>query len=357
MDNIMGKFIAFIGTYTNTGSRGIYSCVFENGRLSAARLAAEIDNPTYLTIADDRLFCVIETDCYRGREGGGAAAFRLDRATGTLTGINTAATIGKGPCHLHFDRENNLLLTANYSGGSLSAFRILPDGRISGPAVVLPHRGRGPDTDRQEAPHVHFVDSVPGSKTFCSVDLALDEIDFYEPAAESSRLIKETGSRVKLKPGCGPRHLAFSQDGEFIYVLTELSSEIAVLKRCGADSFCVTQYIPAVPGNTPLVGAAAVKLTSDGSYLYASSRGDNTVSVFRINNETGLPAFVSSAPCGGRMPRDIALDPSEQWLIAANQLSDSLCVFAVDPFSGRLSQTQEFTQIKAPVCIQFAGLT
>lgn len=352
----MGNTIAYIGTYTTSGSEGIYSCRFENGRLLQTALAARAENPTYLEIDDGLLFCVIETDTYNGRPGGGAASFRLDRAAGTLAPLGAVGTEGKGPCYIHADRRQGLLLTANYSGGSLSVFRLAGNGQILTPPYILSHHGRGPNPDRQEAPHVHFVDSIPGTDIYAAVDLGLDEISFYRPAANGGAPLRDAGFTIRLRPGCGPRHLAFSGNGAFLYALTELSTEIAVMQRGEDGIFHVRQYIPAAPGHTPFIGGGAVKLSADGKFLYASSRGDNTISHFRIDSKTGVPEFVSSTSCGGRMPRDIEIDPSGNWLLSANQNSDNIAVYRIDRSTGRLTQTDEFTDIRMPVCIKFTVL-
>jgi 6-phosphogluconolactonase len=141
-----GKYLLFVGTYTNvdgknSGSKGIYSYDFDesSGKVTALGVAAETINPSFLAAAPAGkfLYAVNETRDYKGAASGGVTAFRIDRKTGKLSQIDEVASRGSDPCYISFDRSGKYALVANYTGGDVAVFPLMPDGAVGEASSVL----------------------------------------------------------------------------------------------------------------------------------------------------------------------------------------------------------------------------
>jgi 6-phosphogluconolactonase len=99
---------------------------------------------------------------------------------------------------------------------------------------------------------------------------------------------------------------------------------------------------------------ADIHLTPDGSYLYASNRGDiNNLAIYSVDQETGMLALVGHQSVKGKTPRGFAIDPTGTFLLVANQGTDQVITFRIDPSSGKLIDIGIETSVPAPVCIKF----
>jgi 6-phosphogluconolactonase len=347
----------FIGTYTSGSSKGIcaYDMDDETGKLTPANTPAEIENPSYLVFSKNKkyLYAVVENTEYNGEYGGAVAAFFINSSTGELDYLNYQSTKGKHPCHLCVDSDNKYLFAANYSEGSLSMFPINEDGSLAACSQNIRHEGSGPNKQRQEAPHVHFVALTPNEKQLCAIDLGIDAVKVYDFDKPKGILSYNEKLTVKLKPGSGPRHMAFHPNGNFVYIITELSCEIAALKYSKVG-FEAIEYVSTLPqGYTGDNTCAAIQLSPDGKFLYASNRGDDSIAIFKINTNSGRLALVEITSTLGNSPRDFAIDPTGRSLYVTNQNSDNISAFVVDNETGKISSTGEFIEISRPVCIKF----
>lgn len=347
----------FIGTYTSGYSKGIYNLDMndETGMLSPINNPTELENPSYLVFSKDKkhLYTVVENADYKGEYGGAVAAFSIAPSTGELELLNYQSTKGKHPCHLCVDSNNKYLFAANYSEGSFSVFSINEDGSIEPCLHSIRHQGSGPNRQRQEAPHVHFVALTPDEDHLCVIDLGIDSLVVYDFDKNTGAVNYNKELTVSLKPGSGPRHLVFHPNGRFVYIVTELSCEVAVLKY-SKEGFESLQYISTLPqdyadNNT----CASIQLSPDGKFLYASNRGHDSIAVFNIDNNSGKLELVEITSTAGKNPRDFAIDPTGHYLYAANQDSDNLTAFIIDNETGKISPTGEFIEISKPVCIKF----
>lgn len=350
------KTIAYIGTYTTTGGKGIAICELdaETGRLNQMGVC-EIENPSYIIPSYDGRFAyaVIETGSYLGQNGGGVAAFRVDPDSGALTFINACPTFGKDPCHLCVDRANTRLAVANYSEGTISAYSLAPDGSIVPPAAVTRHEGKGPNKERQEMPHVHFVGYITDEELLYAVDLGIDAVRFYRPETASGRVsLLPDETELLFEPGSGPRHLVFGAD-DLIYVLTELSSQVSVFRfRRGEKSKPIQTFTLLPDAFKGESIAAAIKLSPDGRFLYASNRGHDSIAVFAVKAD-GLLEPAGRFAAGGHNPRDITFSPDGRFLFAACQDSDAVTAFAVDRQTGGLTPLGCALTLPKPVCVRF----
>lgn len=344
----MHVFKGYIGTYTNGESRGIYAFELntEKKELSRPVLVAELENPAYLTISADnrRLFSVIKKGAL-----GGIAAYTIEN--GRLKRLGEQLSEGAAPCYVSVDPKNRYVVSANYHRGTVDLYSV---GGKNGIMALLDrdiHRGKAADPQRQAEPHVHFADFTPNEKFIVTIDLGTDQMTTYR-VLDGRLSVQHV---LHFAPGTGPRHVTFHPSLPYAYVMSELSNEVIGL-HVAADTgiFSIFQTIGTLPvdfrGHSQ---GSAIKISSDGRFVYVSNRGHNSITVFQADKETGRLALVEHVFCGGDWPRDFEIDPSGRFLIAANQNSGSLTLFERDAASGRLSAVCSDIAVPDPTCIKF----
>jgi len=360
-------YVMYVGTYTGKGSEGIYAYRYnaESGKVSPAGLAAKTESPSFLAVDAGQkfLYAVNETHDYQGQSSGAVTAFAIDRATGKLQKLNEVASHGADPCFISLDRSGKYLLVANYSGGNVAVFPILSDGRVGEASSVVKDEGAlGPNKERQEAAHAHWVETSARNQFAYVADLGLDRVLIYkfdstkgglssaEPGAEHSG--DKDFFSAKLAPGTGPRHVAFSGDGGFMYVLGEMDSTVTVFANDKKESFRSIQKISALPaGFSGRNDAAEIAMHPGGKFLYTSNRGDDSIAVFAIDHASGKLSFLGRVSTGGKEPRFFAVDPSGSRLLVANQNSGNIVEFKIDESTGKLSNVGEVAKVTAAVCL------
>ncbi len=368
-----GKYLLFVGTYTgsdgkDTGSKGIYSYRFDagSGKAEPLGVAAETANPSFLAVAPGGkfLYAVNELQKYKGESSGGVTAFALDRKTGKLTELNEVASRGADPCYISFDRTGKYLLVANYTGGNVAVFPVSPDGRVGEASSVEEDKGElGPNKERQEHSHAHWIEVSARNRFAYVADLGLDRVLIYKFDASKGTLTPgdspAAGKGAKdffsatAAPATGPRHVAFSSDGKFMYVLGELDSTVTVFAN-DKETFRSIQKISALPaGFSGRNDAAEIVIHPSGKFLYTSNRGDDSIATFAIDRSTGKLTFVQRVSTEGKEPRNFAVDPSGARLLVANQNSGNVVEFKIDSATGKLVSQGEVAKVPAPVCLVF----
>jgi len=356
------NYLAFLGTYTEpqSSSKGIYAYRYDahSGSMTPLGLAAETVNPSYLVIHPNRrfLYAVNETGDYKGQKSGAVSAFSIDAATGKLTLLNQVASRGADPCYITLDRTGKFVLVANYTGGSVAVFPVLPDGRLGEASAFVQHTGHGPNAERQEGPHAHSIDLSPDNRFAFVDDLGLDELLVYRFDAEKGTLTPSDPPYIKLDPGAGPRHFALHPDGKFAYVISEMQSSVTVFAYNGAGRFLRVQNVSTLPKDfTTPNDDAEIQVHPSGKFLYASNRGHDSIAVFAIDAEKGTLTLVEHVPTGGKQPRHFTIDPSGTRLFVENHKSDSIVVFNINAATGKLTPSGLTLQAGAPVCMKFVA--
>jgi 6-phosphogluconolactonase len=354
------QYFAFIGTYTaKTDSRGLYSFHFDSstGRLTAMALAAPAQDPSFLTVASNEkyLYAVNELSEFNGKKSGAVTSYSLDPKSGKLTQLNQVPSGGADPCYVSFDQTGRYLLVANYTGGSVSTFPIAPDGRIGPASAFVQHTGSGPNKERQEGPHAHYIATSADNRFVFVVDLGLDEVVVYRFDPAKGSLTPNDSPFAKLAPGAGPRHMAFHPNGKFAYVLNEVNSTVtAFAYDSKSGSFSTLQTLSTIPNDfTAHNDTAEIVVHPSGKFLYASNRGRDSIAEFTIDPAKGTLALAGDFPTQGKTPRNFALDPTGKFLLAANQESNNIVIFRIDPSSGALTAAGHFAKVPAPVDIVF----
>jgi 6-phosphogluconolactonase len=354
------QYFAFVGTYTSkTDSKGIYSFHFDSdtGQLTSIAVAATTQDPSFLTIAPNEkyLYAVNELGEFDGKKSGAVTSYSLDPKLGKLSQLNQVPSGGADPCYVSFDGTGKYLLVANYSGGSVSTFPVASDGRIEPAAAFVQHSGSGPNKERQEGPHAHFIASSADNRFVFVVDLGLDEVVVYHFDAAKGWLIPNHPPFAKLAPGAGPRHLAFHANRKFAYVLSEVNSTVTAFAYDGKNgSFSTLQTLSTIPKDFKARNdTAEIVVHPSGKFLYASNRGHDSIAEFTIDPARGTLTLAGDFPTQGKEPRNFALDPKGKFLLAANQESNNIVVFRIDQSTGALTATGQISQVPAPVDIVF----
>ena len=351
------KYLVYVGTYTGHGSQGIYAYTFDssNGKLTSLGLAAESAQPSFLAASPDHhfLYAVNELDQFQGKPDGAVSAFSIDSITGKLTLLNQVSSRGAGPAFITLDGTGRYILVANYGGGSVAVFARMPDGSIGELTAFVRHTGSSVNPQRQEGPHAHCIAMSPDNRFAVVADLGLDQLLEY-PFNEKHGTLG-IARIVNTDPGAGPRHLVFSDSGKFVYVINELFSTVTVYSYDSRDAFTqLRQTISTLPSGFKGTNTdAEIALHPNGRFLYASNRGDDSITVFAVHGRKGTLSLIEAVPTGGKTPRNFAIDPSGQWLLAANQNSNSVVTFQIDRKSGRLTATGESAEVGSPVMLDF----
>ncbi len=364
-----GRSQLYIGTYTHemgpgNKGEGIYAAEWDaaKGALTPLELAMKTPDPSFLVIAPsgDALYAVNEGETVAqpdGSKGGSVTAFHRDAATGALVQRNVVPSGGSDPCHIAVDRGNHAVFVADYSSGNLASYRVSAKG-LEGPVSLFgsefKREGLGPDTERQKSPHIHCVTLSPDEKFLLVNDLGTDHIWIFGVDLKTAKLT-ETKNFFHAKPGSGPRHSHFHPNGKWVYSINEMSATVDALEwNAQAGTLKFLSDVPLREASSPADSTGAeLAIDRAGRFLYASHRTENTLLVFSIDAKSGALTFVQRIGCGGKNPRHFTLDPSEKWIVAANQDSANIVIFARDPHTGKLTQTERSAHVGAPVCVLF----
>ena len=349
------NYYLLVGTYTNGKSEGIYVYDFD-ATTGKTELVSKIkaNNPSYLAISEDEAF-VYAIEDNRNNTSSEAAAYHFDKKTGTLSFINKQQNRGIGACYITVDKTRKWLFMANYASGSLSVLPIKKDGSIDSVRQFFQHTGSSINPQRQKEPHVHTAILSPDEKYLFTTDLGTDRINRYAFDAFSNNPLMPTQDSVTNSTlGDGPRHIAFSPAGKFLYTINELSGTIDAfsLDKEHLQKLQSAIIDTADNGNTSRA-SADIHLSPDGKFLYATNRGAyNTISTYSVSKTNGKLTFLSMQPTGGLMPRNFTIDPTGSYLLIGHQKTDNITIFKRDKKTGLLTQTDKKIEVGSPVCLK-----
>lgn len=337
-----------LGTYTKRESEGIYKITLDTDakQLENLEVVAEVGSPTYLDLSADhsRLYSILTKE-----SSGGLVSFKKDDV-GTFQQAAVSTSEGSAPCYVSYDENRQFLYTANYHSGEVAVYATDTEGSLELKDTVA-HSGSSVH-ENQDAPHAHYLDLTPDEKYLIACDLGTDEVFTYE-VSDAGQLSEV--SRAKMKPGTGPRHVVFHPNGQFVYVFGELSSEvIAMTYDSETGTLEHVQTIPSIPEtHTEFNSGAAIRVSPDGKFLYASNRGHNSLVVYAINETDGTLELVEWTSTEGDFPRDFNLDPSGQFVVVGHQESDNLTLFERNEETGKLELLQKDLYAPEVICVRF----
>lgn len=339
-----------VGTYT-TGckSDGIYVYDFnaETADFKLKKSSAPVINPSYLTVSPDhkKIYSVNEN----GKESA-VSAFNFDVRSWEIDFINKQSSEGADPCYIINDDKN--VLVANYSGGTISVFRKAADGSLTAAKQVIRHQGKS-IRKQQTSPHVHMVQFSPDKQLVLANDLGTDRIYLYRYQTDAESEILQFKDSIPIKSGSGPRHLAFSPNGKFVYLLQELDGTLTVFAYDNAKLRRIQETTVVSPDFKSEPSAADIHLSNDGKFLYATNRGEaNTISVFAVDSKGKLTAR-QTISTQGKEPRNFTIDPTGNYLLVGHQKTNNIVIFKRDTATGMLTDTGKRIELCAPVCLVF----
>jgi 6-phosphogluconolactonase len=204
---------------------------------------------------------------------------------------------------------------------------------------------------RQQSPHVHMaVYSVHGEAVYAT-DLGTDELLVYP--FSGGVLDKAKSKHLPLQPGSGPRHVVLHPKKRMGYVLQELSGSITAVRLPESQ---MPEAIQTIQADTlsALPGSADIHFHPSGKFLYASNRADaNTISIFSVHPKTQKLSLVAIVSTQGKKPRNFCIHPSGRFMLVANQDTNNIAVFSIDPSSGIPVFTGTQLEVPSPVCLVF----
>ena len=352
------KYIVYTGTYTNPGgSKGIYSFQFDSatGAMGRPEMVAETPSPSFLAVHPNGKFLYAVNEHGTGRTpDGSVSAYEIDAKTGGLKKLNVISSGGATPCHLVVDKTGKMLAFANYGSGSVGSAAIKPDGSLDDKVSIAQHKGSSIDRERQTGPHAHATVISKDNKFLFVPELGLDQVMSYRLNPTNVAVTPNDPPFLKIKSGSGPRHFAFAPGGKYAFVNNEMASTVTALTYDPArGSFQEQQTISTLPkGFSGQSTTAESEVDAKGRFLYVSNRGHDSIAVFAIGTD-GKLTEVEHASTQGKTPRNFKIDPTGQYLLAANQDSGSVVEFKIDAKTGKLTPTGKTLQIPAPVCLLF----
>lgn len=357
------QYLVYVGTYTTkTASKGIYAFHYDasSGKLTPIGVAAETQDPSWVAVHPNGKFLYAVNEAGKNSM---VSAFSLDAKSGKLTLLNQLPALGEDPCYLSFDRTGKYVFVANYTSGNVVVFPIGADGKLGAATANVRDEGKlGPNKERQEGPHAHWIEASAGNRYAYVSDLGLDKVLIYKFDAASGKLANPGSNQqdafsATLPPGSGPRHVAFSRNGNFMYVLSEMQSTVTVFANDAREKYRDVQTISALPKNfSGRNDAAEIAIHPSGKFLYSSNRGHESIALFKIDPGTGKLAAAGDFSVEGKEPRHFAVDPSGDFLLAEDQLSDKIVIFRIDQKTGALTPTGDSVEVPSPVCIAFLPL-
>jgi 6-phosphogluconolactonase len=349
-----GDYLVFAGSYTNptpttkSASKGIYAFRFDSakGTLMKIGLAAEAVNPVHLwPHPNGRFLYAANWETGDKATGDTVSAYAIDHKTGTLRLLNKVSAHGDRANQVVLDPSGSIAVTVTYNTGTVTAYAVEADGRLSEGFYTDQHAGK-PLSPAQPGPRAHGIVFSKDSRFAYVAELGLDRVYSYQLGKRT--MTPFDPPYVSVKAGSGPRRLQLHPNGRFLYVNHETDSAVSVFEVNGG-SLKEIQSLSTLPegyaGNNT---TAEIQIDGDGRFLYVSNRGHDSIAMFAVDAHHGTLTRIGNVPSHGKTPRNITIDPANQFLIAANQNGDTLVVFRIDHKTGQLTPTgSEQTVIQA----------
>ncbi|MCI5585451.1 MAG: lactonase family protein [Lachnospiraceae bacterium] len=342
------KYVAYVSTYTMGDKNGIkiFEVDMEKGRL-IKKDQVEITNSSYVTISHNSKYLYSITDF-------GVEAYRIEK-DGSLVEINRGSINGMRGCYLSTDYEDKLLFVAGYHDGKVTVLRLREDGGVGDITEEIYHKGLGSIAERNFRPHINCVKMTRDNKYLCAADLGMDHVNVYRVDHVTGKL--RMADIIRSEQNSAPRHLKFSRDGRFLYIVHELKNYVDVYSYEEINNNPEFEKIQTISTlneyHASSSVASALNLSADMKYLLSSNAGDNSVIVYRINEENGLLTKIFCLPVSGDYPKDAALFPDNKHLVSLNHESGTMTFFNVDMEKGLLVMNGKEMKVDRPNCIIF----
>ena len=345
------KYIAYVSTYTMGDNHGIkiFDVDMEKGRL-IKKDQVEITNSSYVTISHNANFLYSITDF-------GVEAYRIE-GDGSLTEINRGSINGMRGCYLSTDYQDKLLFVAGYHDGKVTVLRLREDGGVGEITDEIYHKGLGSIAERTYRPHINCVKMTRDNKYLCAADLGMDHVNVYRVDHGTGKL--KLADIIRSEQASAPRHLKFSGDGRFLYIVHELKNYVDVYSYEEINNNPEFEKIQTISTlneyHATTSAASALNLSADMKYLLSSNAGDNSVVIYSVDEKTGLLTKVLRLPISGEYPKDADIFPNNKFIVSLNHESNTLTFFHLDLEKKTLVMNGAPIKVDVPNCIVFYKL-
>lgn len=340
------KYVAYVSSHTMNNKNGIniFDVDVEKGTFKH-KSAISITNASYISCSHNEKYIYSITDM-------GVSSFKI-LPDGDLLPINTASINGMRGCYLSSDYEDKFLFVAGYHDGKITVLKLNDDGSIGDITEEIFVKGMGEVTDRSFVPHVSCVKMSRDNKYLFASDTGMDHVNVYELNHMLGKLKQVDTIRCNVE--AGSRHLIFSKDNKYIYILQEIQNAIDVYTYTPNEKFpdfekIQTEYTVKDYHKKRSL-SSALKFSEDTNYIVSTSSGDNNVIVFKRDEESGMLTKVLDLPVSGSHPKDAALFPDNKHLVSLNHESNTMTFFRIDTEKGTLAMCAKEVKIEKPNCI------
>lgn len=348
------NYYLVIGTYTRGNSEGLYVYKMNTATGEVSYVSkATAANPSFLDISPDEKFVYAVNE--DANDKGSVSVFAFDKSNGALTYIDKQTSGGDHPCYIAVNKTGKWVAAANYSGGSFSTLPIMANGTLGTPTTIQ-HTGSSVNKERQEKPHVHSTVFSPDDKYIFVPDLGLDKVMIYAFNAGSGKPEPAPVPFAATTPGSGPRHFTFHPNGKLAYLIEEMGGAVSAYKYSDGK-LTLIQNISTYPADfTGKKWSADIHVSPDGKFLYATNRQPaNSIAIFSIDKKSGKLKALGYESTKGEVPRNFTIDPSGNFLLVANQESDSIVIFKRNKKTGLLTDTGNRIKVGKPVCLKWVA--
>jgi 6-phosphogluconolactonase len=340
------------GSYTESGENGINVFDFNSseGKLKLVSVFNAGPDPSYFCISEKNkmIYVINEVSKFNGTDGGGLTTLKYEGCFENIEKVNDMQIPNGGPCFISLTPDNGFLMIANYGGGSVAIVKLDKNGipeEVCDTIIYGSIEGK--------ASRAHMISSDPAGNRIYVTDLGLDRIMIYTIDKTTGKLIPFKAESISLPKGTGPRHFAFNDSGTKMYVAGELNSKISVFSVDPTVGLISIQTISArEEGYSGVNYCADIHIGKNGSRLYCSNRGENSIVTFMIGSDGTLTPSGKTS-CAGNWPRNFTIDPSGKYILMGNQKSGNITVLKIDRKSGVPSKVTQNINIKSPACLKF----
>ena len=347
------KYMAYVGSYSYTGEAkgiGCYDVDLEKGQLKY-RCEVEVNNSSYLICSHTKpvLYSIADE---------GVVAFRIFD-NGNIKRLNSKKINGMRGCHLSINSDDSYICVSGYHDGKATILSVNEDGSVGEIVDQFYNKGYGSVADRTFRPHITCTRFTPHNEYVLSADSGIDQVKIFKPYLEEKKL-KQVDS-IRCERGSSPRFFRFSADGRFMYLIYEVKNVIEVFTFEPGENAPIMEKIQTVrttlkDDDSLLTAACAIRLTQDGNHVLVSNAGENTVTIFDRDKDTGLLKLKSSLPISGDYPKDISLFPDGKHLAVANHQTNEISLFTIDYDKGLIVMNGRNIPVNQPNSIRFVKL-
>jgi 6-phosphogluconolactonase len=285
---------------------------------------------------------------FNGEFGGGLTTYKIESGNNQFIKKNEILIPYAGPCYISFSSDSSYLFVANYPNGSVAVVKLDGDGIPVNVTDTILY-----DKDEPDNSHAHMIIHDPSCKYVYVTDLGLNKIYIYSFDPLAGKLNQTGNGELSFPTGTGPRHFTFSADGSKLYLINELGSTVMVFDVESDGQLILLQTITTL--DEGFIGrnfCGDIHTGKDGKFLYGSNRGENTIVVFKIEDNS-LLTYTGRVPCGGEWPRNFVIDPSGRFLLVGNQKTNEISVFKINKKTGMPEKTGENYPRKGAACLKF----